>query len=29
MDIWDYAMFLERRRSLMARYIRDYYNHLS
>lgn len=28
MDIWDYAMFLDQRRTLMARYIRDYYRQL-
>ena len=28
MDIWDYAMFLEQRRTLMAQYIRDYYKQL-
>lgn len=28
MDIWDYAMFLEQRRTMMARYIRDYYRQL-
>ena len=29
MDIWDYAIFLERRRALMARYMRDYYKSLN
>lgn len=28
MDIWDYAVFLEKRRTLMAQYIRDYYKSL-
>ena len=29
MDIWDYAMFLDKRRALMAQYIRDYYKELA
>ena len=28
MDIWDYPIFLEKRRALMAQYIRDYYKSL-
>ena len=28
MDIWDYPIFLEKRRTLMAQYIRDYYKSL-
>lgn len=28
MDIWDYTLFLEQRRKLMAMYIRDYYKSL-
>ena len=28
MDIFDYALFLDTRRTLMARYIRDYYKSL-
>ena len=29
MDIWDYAVFLEQRRALMAKYIKDYYQSLA
>lgn len=29
MDIWDYAIFLEKRRAMMAAYIRDYYKSLN
>lgn len=28
MDIWGYPLFLEKRRALMAQYMRDFYEHL-